>query len=337
MPPLKREAESDDDDSLLDDEEEDEKKIRFTKNEGGRDPSSEEDEDLEKGWLNTDGIYAKPGTKTTISDEQLWKMPDELRRKALFENGQRKAYLVRVPKYLAETWTKAAHAPGEVLAELSNTSLGGPMHVQIPQNDPKYAALPSLYTMESSRLYTDMPPEMAKNFVLSTDAENNATHINCTLSGEFYLQTDVSDVDNMRKAQMAISQPIAEKNRKMPTVKPLDDLEEKSLNIYQSQSVTQSQKRKIETRKKAEVIRKERLPRPQLIDLLFNCFRDYEYWTFRALQEHTQQPQQYLREILVEVANIVRRGPYIGKYTLKPEFKDSTRVAAENANDELHS
>ncbi|KAJ3404347.1 hypothetical protein HDV05_007233, partial [Chytridiales sp. JEL 0842] len=72
--------------------------------------------------------------------------------------------------------------------------------------------------------------------------------------------------------------------------------------------------------KKTTLDKSERLPKEELIALLFSAFAEYPYWTFKALIERIKQPQTWLREVLTEVASLQKKGPYNGMYALKPEF-----------------
>ncbi|GAA5899662.1 transcription factor IIF subunit TFG2 [Sporobolomyces salmoneus] len=64
-----------------------------------------------------------------------------------------------------------------------------------------------------------------------------------------------------------------------------------------------------------------RMPHNELLDLLINQFSQAPYWSLKSLNEHVKQPQTYLKQTLGEIANLVRAGPYVGMYALKPEFK----------------
>lgn len=68
-------------------------------------------------------------------------------------------------------------------------------------------------------------------------------------------------------------------------------------------------------------LRAARIPRNELLDLLFSHFDTADYWTIKALTEHVRQPQVYLKEVLGGIAQIVPRGPYMGMWSLKDEFK----------------
>lgn len=87
-----------------------------------------------------------------------------------------------------------------------------------------------------------------------------------------------------------------------------------------------------------------RMPKKDLLDLLFRLFEEYEYWSIKGLRERTKQPESYLKECLESIANLIKKGPYTSKYNLKPEYKklrDAERAAKAgqdnndtNGNDE---
>ncbi|OBA23151.1 hypothetical protein METBIDRAFT_9454 [Metschnikowia bicuspidata var. bicuspidata NRRL YB-4993] len=73
-----------------------------------------------------------------------------------------------------------------------------------------------------------------------------------------------------------------------------------------------------------------RMPKKDLLDLLFRLFEEYEYWSMKGLKERTRQPETYLKESLESIANLIKKGPYTSKYNLKPEYKrlrDAERAA----------
>lgn len=68
-------------------------------------------------------------------------------------------------------------------------------------------------------------------------------------------------------------------------------------------------------------MRRERLPRGEVINMLFKAFERYERMSFGDLLTHTQQPAAYLKEILGEVAIYNKRGPNKSLYELLPEYQ----------------
>ncbi|KAG0706708.1 transcription initiation factor IIF, beta subunit-domain-containing protein [Suillus ampliporus] len=62
--------------------------------------------------------------------------------------------------------------------------------------------------------------------------------------------------------------------------------------------------------------RMARMPRNQLLDLLFTLFREQPRWSIKPLCERTQQPEAYLKEVLTAIANLNRSGEYNGMWEL---------------------
>jgi transcription initiation factor TFIIF subunit beta len=57
-----------------------------------------------------------------------------------------------------------------------------------------------------------------------------------------------------------------------------------------------------------------RIPRNDLIDLLHQCFDQYTYWSMKALKNRTKQPEAYLKEVLQEIAQLVKTGPFASNW-----------------------
>ncbi|KAL1931004.1 hypothetical protein VTP01DRAFT_10141 [Rhizomucor pusillus] len=77
-----------------------------------------------------------------------------------------------------------------------------------------------------------------------------------------------------------------------------------------------------------------RMPKNELMDILFAAFERYPYWSFKGLIEQTKQPSQYLKEVLSEICILNKRGPYTGNYQLKPEFKSRLSTAEQRQQEE---
>ncbi|WFD31813.1 DNA helicase [Malassezia sp. CBS 17886] len=71
-----------------------------------------------------------------------------------------------------------------------------------------------------------------------------------------------------------------------------------------------------------------RMPRNELLDLLFQLFDRYKHWSLKRLREETQQPYVYLREVLLSIADQHHNGPYAGSWSLKREYSEAQRNAA---------
>lgn len=73
---------------------------------------------------------------------------------------------------------------------------------------------------------------------------------------------------------------------------------------------------------KGQHLKAARLPRNELKDLIFGCFKRFKYWAVRTMKKELDQPETYLKEVLEEVAVMARSGFYANHWQLRPEYED---------------
>ncbi|KAM5383675.1 hypothetical protein ACJZ2D_001912 [Fusarium nematophilum] len=83
--------------------------------------------------------------------------------------------------------------------------------------------------------------------------------------------------------------------------------------------------------KKGEVFKAARIPENQLLDLIFECFRQYQYWSMKALRQKLQQPDQYLRQVLEKIAVLNKSGRFANHYCLSEAYRDKGGADAQEA------
>lgn len=82
----------------------------------------------------------------------------------------------------------------------------------------------------------------------------------------------------------------------------------------------QHEKKKPAPVKQTEVKRTRR-DRGELEAIMFKLFEGQPNWTLKQLVQETDQPAQFLKEILNELCVYNKRGSNQGTYELKPEYK----------------
>lgn len=70
------------------------------------------------------------------------------------------------------------------------------------------------------------------------------------------------------------------------------------------------------------------MPQNELLDLIYQCFREYRYWPFKNLKARLRQPEAYLKQTLEMVAHLVKSGDFAMTWELKPEAKESNYANA---------
>ena len=74
-------------------------------------------------------------------------------------------------------------------------------------------------------------------------------------------------------------------------------------------------------RAKAQDHKAARIPQNELLDLIYDCFKRYGYWSMKALKAELNQPEAYLKSTLEKVAELVKSGRFAMTWTLKSENK----------------
>ena len=62
------------------------------------------------------------------------------------------------------------------------------------------------------------------------------------------------------------------------------------------------------------------MPQNELLDVILDCFKRFQYWPLKTLKAELNQPEAYLRETLEKVAHLVKMGPYAMTWQLKQTF-----------------
>ncbi|KAG0332170.1 hypothetical protein BG004_001361 [Podila humilis] len=255
--------------------------------------------------------------------------------------GDTQAWLVKIPKFLADRWA-SVNKEGVDLGKVRifretnpNDPNAAPFQLLLP-NDATTLNLPKTYTL-------NMNPNQVNNAFVFTEPTGNhpkpphapgyptgkATSIIATIKHECAVTPQPGSAEYreiMRERNIEASKKggrsvqILGPNNKadpagsrggmfLPGVGIRSGFIQKKVKIQMDQKTT-------------------RMPRNELMDMLFSAFEQYPYWSFKGLVEYVKQPQSYLKEVLSEICNFIKKGPYTAKYQLKPEFAGAAGRAA---------
>jgi len=81
-------------------------------------------------------------------------------------------------------------------------------------------------------------------------------------------------------------------------------------------------------RGKAQEIKAARMPQNELVDLILDCFKRYNYWPLKSLRAELNQPEAYLKQTLEKVAHLVRQGTHAMTWQLKQEYQMDSYAGA---------
>ncbi|PKI43254.1 hypothetical protein CRG98_036340 [Punica granatum] len=93
-------------------------------------------------------------------------------------------------------------------------------------------------------------------------------------------------------------------------------------NKYMNKGRQIQEKKK--TPAKAPEMKRTRKDRGEMEDIMFKLFERQPNWTLRQLIQETDQPEQFLKDILKDLCVYNNKGAHQGTYELKPEYRRST-------------
>ncbi|KAJ3040575.1 hypothetical protein HDV00_010755 [Rhizophlyctis rosea] len=241
------------------------------------------------------------------------------------------AWLVKVPGFLADYWEEQARNGVDDLGTLrlyarDERTGKQPMTVDITElaskNTPS-VPIPYQYNLNTTLNH----PKRTYSFT-TEPTKGLATSLHATISTELSLLPDRNS-EAYRRLLKARSETSAQPRRRTGFI---TTSEGKATTFIAPASNSRVNANKGFTFNKNDPARlaaeremkRERLPKVELQNLIFKQFELYPYINFKGLQEKILQPQQYLKEVLNEVAMQVKKGPYANMWTIRPEYKAAT-------------
>ncbi|KAJ3062093.1 hypothetical protein HDU98_002001 [Podochytrium sp. JEL0797] len=247
------------------------------------------------------------------------------------------AWLVKIPKFVKEAWDKAGAEPGVELGTLRVYHAAAKGAKGASARPPQITLhLPHNPLPHISDHWADALP---KNFNLNmTNAASKGAYVFTTNDAQDTVQAFSASV-----AHEATVIPVLDNDYRMLAKKRQEDEVKKRKNIMQMGADEAKKRMRVRatmggivkdslikptanamgaiTGKTNQLDKRERMDRADLIRILITSFNENQYWKFTDLVDKTSQPHAWLKEVLADVAVLVKKGMYNGLYELKPEYQ----------------
>ncbi|KAB5568185.1 hypothetical protein DKX38_001978 [Salix brachista] len=230
-------------------------------------------------------------------------------------------WLMKCPVVVAKSW-KSYHTSSPDSTPLAKVVLS---------LDPLQSDDPSAlqFTMEMSRTETGNVPKsyslnMFKDFVpmgVFSETPQGRVAMEGKVEHKFDMKPHEENIEEYSKLCRERTTKSMIKNRQIQVInndcgvnmRPMPGM----LGLISSGS---KDKKKIQPVKQSDVKRTRR-DRGELEDIMFKLFERQPNWALKQLVQETDQPAQFLKEILNELCVYNKRGTNQGTYELKPEYK----------------
>ncbi|CAD5231423.1 unnamed protein product [Bursaphelenchus xylophilus] len=268
------------------------------------------------------------------------------------ERAARGVWLVKVPRYLSEIWQKnQGKAVGSLITsqpvvfrsnpELETEQKKTPIVTNIVQSSSR--ALPdTLQPLGKKKENVEMPKEhrfLMKNLDNQTMAvlvedktglEEDADQVSgrLTIDGRVVKRAECQPPATLDYMKMKIRQ-IEKISQPKHTVKQMDKAEVKfKPTSYHAEHMAKD-------RAKKDNVRSVRVDRDIVLKELFQAFEKHQYYRLVDLQRITQQPANYIKEILTTIANYNTTQPHKNMWELKSEYRDYGNKKEEEEDEDM--
>ncbi|XP_075447226.1 general transcription factor IIF subunit 2 [Ascaphus truei] len=234
-------------------------------------------------------------------------------------------WLVKVPKYLAQQWTKAT-GRGEV-GKLRIAKNQGKTEVSFTLNE----ELASIQDIGGKSASVSAPREHP--FILQSVGGQTLTVFTESSSGQSDEKSEIKTNDKLAMegivVQRAECRPAAGENyMKLKKLQIEESSKPMRLSKQLDKAVTSNYKPVANHRynieyekKKKEDGKRARADKQQVLDMLFSAFEKHQYYNIKDLVDITKQPVTYLKEILRDIGIYNVKGTHKNTWELKPEYR----------------
>jgi len=256
-----------------------------------------------------------------MQDEETQPDPDET---LIVEQAGGRVWLVKIPKHLMELWSNVDaenvelatlrfydHGPGEIPY----------ITLHLPP-DPTTGSEGDVFILEMGK------KEVQNQIVVAEREKAVGSRARTTImTGRVAHECNMKPLFNesYRERMRARHRHYNEPKRSIQRIEDSVSGGQGMVNMLSSGAVAPGFSDLVSSKQRAakgQFERMARMPRNQLLDLLFSLFRERPQWSIRVLRERTQQPEVYLKEVLSEIASLHRSGEFSGLWELKSSFKD---------------
>ncbi|MCI4393892.1 hypothetical protein PGIGA_G00162460 [Pangasianodon gigas] len=238
-------------------------------------------------------------------------------------------WLVKVPKYLSQQWTKAS-GRGEV-GKLRIGKNQGKAEVSFTLNE----ELTKIDSMGEKASMVRAPREHP--FTLQTVGGQTLTVFTETSSGQSDAEGSGSGTgtgpDKIALegvvVQRAECRPAANEHYMRLKRVQIEELSKPHRYSKQLEKAVTTNYKPVANhaynldyeKKKKEEGKRARADKPQVLDMLFSAFEKHQYYNIKDLVDITKQPVIYLKEILRDIGIYNVKGTHKNTWELKPEYR----------------
>lgn len=181
-----------------------------------------------------------------------------------------------------------------------------------------------------------LDPHLSPSQAILIPSSEQVSLAGCVANEVTVTAVENDEYKNLSKARF---DKLSEPKHKVTFFKDVHELMRESMNASAqfTNFTTGAQRNKPIKKKQTE--KAVRISQEDLLDALNQCFKEYRYWSLRALKQRLHQPEAYIKSVVEKIATLIRSGTFSMQYRLNPEYErslniDDARVKEEAAHED---
>ncbi|XP_019156719.1 PREDICTED: transcription initiation factor IIF subunit beta-like isoform X2 [Ipomoea nil] len=232
-------------------------------------------------------------------------------------------WLMKCPLVVSKSWQSQAAASSS-----ADTPLVGKVVVSLDPLKPEESLQFSMEMAgnEARNIPKGYSLNMFKDFVpMCIFSESNQAKVAMEgrIEHKFDMKPHTRNMEEYRKMCRERTNKSMVKNRQIQIIDNDRGVHMRSMPGMLGLIASSSKEKKKAAPVKGPEVKRTRRDRGELEDIMFKLFERQPNWTLKQLVQETDQPAQFLKEILNELCVYNKRGANQGTYELKPEYKTS--------------
>ncbi|ESQ27583.1 hypothetical protein EUTSA_v10019027mg [Eutrema salsugineum] len=238
------------------------------------------------------------------------------------ENADRLVWLMKSPVAVTKAWDKQAHSSSSYYSSSSSESPSLSkivLSVDFQQPDPSPEFKMEMFGAEFGNMPKSYSMNMFKDFV-PMNVMSTVNQVQAAAEGivenKFDMKPLGEDIEEYARLCRERTSKSMVKNRQIQVID-----NDRGVHMRPMLVPSNSKEKKKPAPVKQTEVKRTRRDRGELEAIMFKLFEGQPNWTLKQLVQETDQPAQFLKEILNELCVYNKRGSNQGTYELKPEYK----------------
>ncbi|KAG5543113.1 hypothetical protein RHGRI_016009 [Rhododendron griersonianum] len=234
--------------------------------------------------------------------------------------SERSVWLMKCPLVVAKSWQAQSQSSSSSAAAAADSHPAAKFTMEMASNE--IGNMPKSYSLN---MFKDFVP-----MCVFSESNQGKVTVEGKVEHKFDMKPHNANLEEYSKMCRERTNKSMIKNRQIQVIDNDRGVHMRPMPGMVGLIASSSKEKKKAAPIKGPEVKRTRRDRGELEDIMFKLFERQPNWALKQLVQETDQPAQFLKEILNELCVYNKRGQNQGTYELKPEYKKSVEDAGSD-------